>query len=81
VPLFFAILLKASWIPLLASSGIIISTWLIHNWLNAAGGLVQFLLSAIFGFIVLGVIVITSRKNLLRTIIVSVQEVRSSHLT
>ena len=76
VPSFFNILLKASWIPLLASFGIIMSRWLIHNWLNAAGGLIQFLLSVISALLVLGVIVFTSRKNLLRTIIINIQEAK-----
>jgi len=67
IPSFFLILLKASWVPLLASFGLMISIWITHNWLYATGNLIQFLLSAISGFVVSGAIVITSKKNLFRT--------------
>jgi O-antigen/teichoic acid export membrane protein len=77
VPSFFNMLLKAFWIPLLASFGIIISRWLVHSWLNAAGGLTQFLLSVSSGLIVLGVIVFSLRKNLLRTIVINIQEAKA----
>jgi O-antigen/teichoic acid export membrane protein len=81
VPMFFTILLKSSLIPIMASFGMVISTWLIHNWLTSTGGVIQFLLSMISGFVVLGTIVMTSKKILIRTIIVSIQEVRSHDQT
>jgi O-antigen/teichoic acid export membrane protein len=77
IPSLFLILLKASWVPLLASFGLIISIWITHSWFNDTGGPIQFLLSAISGFVVFGAIVVTSRKNLFRTIIISIREVKA----
>jgi O-antigen/teichoic acid export membrane protein len=77
VPAFFSILLKSSWIPLLSSFGLMISTWITHSWLSAAGGPIQFLLSVIAGFTVFGAIAVTSRKNLFRTLIIGIREVKS----
>jgi O-antigen/teichoic acid export membrane protein len=69
VPRFFSILLKASWIPLLATIGLLICSWITHSSLGAIGGLLQFILSGLSGLVVYGVIVFISRKNLLRNLL------------
>ena len=69
VPFFISILAKASWIPLLATIGLLISSWITHSWLEAIGGLPQFILSGFSGLAVFGVIVFTARKNLLRNLL------------
>jgi O-antigen/teichoic acid export membrane protein len=79
VPSFYSILLKASWIPLLSSFGLMMSTWITHSWLMAIGGLTQFLLSVIIGFAVFGAIAVTLRKDLFQTLILSIRSAKSSH--
>jgi O-antigen/teichoic acid export membrane protein len=79
VPAFYSILLKASWIPLLSSFGLVVSTWITNSWLSNAGGLVRFLLSVTAGLIVFGVIAATSRKDLFQILIMSIRSVKSSH--
>jgi O-antigen/teichoic acid export membrane protein len=78
VPAFFSILLKASWIPLISTLGLIISTWITHSCLITVGGIVQFLLSVIVGFTVFGVIAISSRKDLFEALMVSISGAKSN---
>jgi O-antigen/teichoic acid export membrane protein len=69
VPYFIRILVKASWIPLIATIGLWTTSWIIHNSLDATGGIVQFILTGFSGLVVFGVIVFISRKNLLRNLL------------
>jgi O-antigen/teichoic acid export membrane protein len=81
VPAFYSVLLKASWIPLLSSLGLLLSTWITHSWLIAVGGLIQFLLSAVIGLAVFGTIAVTLRKDLFQTLTISIRGVNSIHHT
>ncbi len=65
---FLRILLKASWTPLLATFGLMLSTWLVQSCLKTTGGLFQFMMAGISGFVVFGLIIIILRKKLLRDI-------------
>jgi O-antigen/teichoic acid export membrane protein len=65
---FLRILLKASWTPLLATFGLMLSTWMVQSCLKTMGGLFQFMIAGISGFVVFGLIILTLRKNLLRDI-------------
>ena len=65
---FSSILLRASWPPLLATFGLMISTWLVQSWAKDLGGLFQFILAGVSGFLVFGVIIFSLKKGLLRNI-------------
>jgi lipopolysaccharide exporter len=69
VPFFISIIAKASWIPFIATIGLLISSWTIHSSLEPIGGLTQFILSGFSGLSVFGVIVVMARKNLLRNLL------------
>jgi hypothetical protein len=69
VPSFISVLLRASWIPLLATIGLLITSLITHSSLDAIGGLLQFILSGFSGLVVFGLIVFISRKNLLRNLL------------
>ena len=79
VPAFFSILLKASWIPLLSSFALMVSTWITNSWLSAAGGPIRFMLSVIAGSAVFGAIAIALRKDLFHTMILSIRGAKSTH--
>jgi O-antigen/teichoic acid export membrane protein len=81
VPKILSILLNASWVPLLASFGLMISTWITHRSLSAVDGLIQFFLSVFVGLVVFGVIAITSRKDLFQTLCMSIRSTKSSTQT
>ena len=78
VPAFFSMLLKASWIPLMSTLGLIISTWITHSCLITVGGLIQFLLSAVVGSTVFGIIAISSRKELFETLMMGISGAKSN---
>lgn len=69
VPSFISILVKASWIPLIAAIGLLTTSWSIHSSLDTIGGIFQFILSGFSGLVVCGVIVFISRKNLFRNLL------------
>lgn len=72
VPSFFSILLKGSLVPILASFGLLLSAWIANRWLMDIGGLIQFLLSVIIGIAVFGAIVITLKRDLFETLMLSI---------
>jgi O-antigen/teichoic acid export membrane protein len=79
MPELFSILLKASWIPLISSFGLMMSTWMIHSWLSAADRLIQFFLSVTLGLVVFGAIVILSKRDLFQTLIMSIRNSKTSN--
>ena len=75
IPSFLQILLKASWVPVLSTLGMVTGVWLMHSWLEPIGGLIQFIMSGASGAVVFGLIVITARKDMLRNMLMSFREV------
>jgi O-antigen/teichoic acid export membrane protein len=74
IPSFFAILIRTSWVPILASCGLLFSTFLTHSWLNELSGMLQFILSGLSGLVVFTIIVLTIRKNLAKEIFLGFYE-------
>jgi PST family polysaccharide transporter len=64
-----SILLKASWPPLLATFGLVSSTWLIQNLFATTSELFRFALAGITGFLAFVVIIVPLRRTLLRDIL------------
>jgi O-antigen/teichoic acid export membrane protein len=65
---FFSILLRASWPPLVATLGLMITTLLVQSWVKGLGGQFQFMLAGVSGFLVFGMIIFSLKKGLLRNI-------------
>lgn len=65
---FLRIFLKASWTPLLATFGLMLSTWLVQSCLKTMGELFRFMMSGLSGFVVFGLIIFILRKNLIQDI-------------
>jgi len=66
IPSFFRVLLQASWIPLLATLGLMLSTWSVLSWAKISDGLLQFMAAGISGFIVYSVIIFSLRKQMFK---------------
>jgi len=64
-----SVLLKASWPPLLATLGLISSTWLVQSLFATTSELFRFALAVITGFFVFAMIIVTLRRTLLRDIL------------
>jgi len=66
IPSFFRVLLQASWTPLLATLGLMLSTWSVLSWAKISDGLLQFMAAGISGFIVYSVIIFSLRKQMFK---------------
>jgi O-antigen/teichoic acid export membrane protein len=71
VPRFYRIIGKASLVPILATFGLVCSTWGVHFWVRDSIQLIQFLLPGVAGVIVCGTVVITLNKEMLQDIVSS----------
>jgi O-antigen/teichoic acid export membrane protein len=65
IPGFYRVLKKASWVPILATLGLILSTWSVHNWQDGVSPLTQFLLTGISGVAAFGMITLAFKKEML----------------
>jgi O-antigen/teichoic acid export membrane protein len=71
IPSFFLILIRTSWVPILASCGLLFSTFMTYSWLNELNGTFQLILSGLSGLVVFAIIVLAIRKNFAKEIFLS----------